>query len=214
MSEVIIYHAYSQPTASSFFSRLLLRVSKILAVSGALVLGFSFLPSIWHMATRDSEAVDIPVVNTNIVEEAYQPRFNPQLPSENRLIIPFIGVDTQIQEATSDNYEEALRKGVWRVSDFGTPFSRQRTTILTAHKFGYLKWSNLFRRKNSFYSLPKLKEGEIVEIIWKQRKYVYKIYGTGESEEITDYSADLILYTCESLNSPVRIIKYAKLLEI
>lgn len=214
MPEVIIYHAYNQPAAPSFFSRLLLKVSKTLAVSGALVLGFSFLPSIWHIVTKDSETVDIPVVNTSIVGEAYQPRFNPQLPSENRLIIPSIGVDTQIQEATSDNYEEALKKGVWRVSDFGTPFSRQRTTILTAHKFGYLKWSNLFRRKNSFYSLPKLKEGEIVEIIWKQRKYVYKIYGTGEGEEIVDYSADLILYTCESLNSPVRIIKYAKLLEI
>lgn len=214
MPEVTIYHAYNQPAAPSFFSRLLLKVSKTLAVSGVLVLGFSFLPSIWHMATKDSETIDIPVVNTSIVGEAYQPRFNPQLPSENRLIIPSIGVDTQIQEATSDNYEEALKKGVWRVSDFGTPFSRQRTTILTAHKFGYLKWSNLFRRKNSFYSLPKLKEGEIVEIIWKQRKYVYKIYGTGEGEEIVDYSADLILYTCESLNSPVRIIKYAKLLEI
>lgn len=214
MPEVIIYHAYDQPAAPSFFSRLLLKVSKILAVSGVLVLGFSFLPSIWHTVTSNSETIEVPAVEIKTAENLYQPRFNPQLPSENRLIIPSIGVDTQIQEATLENYEEALKEGVWRVSDFGTPFSRQRPTILTAHKFGYLKWSNLFRRKNSFYSLPKLKEGGIVEIIWKQRKYVYKIYGTGEGEEIADYSADLILYTCESLNSPVRIIKYAKLLEI
>lgn len=177
-------------------------------------MGFSFLPSIWHMATSDSGTIEEPAVKIKMAENFYQPRFNSQLPSENRLIIPSISVDTQIQEATSENYEEALKKGIWRVSDFGTPFSRQRPTILTAHRFGYLKWSNLFRRKNSFYNLPKLKEGEIVEIIWKQRKYVYKIYGTGEDEEITDYSADLILYTCESLNSPVRIVEYARLLKI
>lgn len=191
-----------------------METAKILAVSGVLVLGISFLPSVWYMATSNSETVEVPVVRTNAAENFYQPRYNSQLPRENRLIIPSIGVDTQIQEATNENYEEALKKGVWRVSDFDTPFGRERSTILTAHKFGYLKWSNLFRRKNSFYSLPKLEEGEIVEIIWRQRKYTYKIYATSEGEKITDYSADLILYTCESLNSPVRIFKYAKLMEI
>jgi len=35
-----------------------------------------------------------------------------------------------------------------------------------------------------------------------------------KGEEITDYSADLILYTCEDLSSPIKIIKYARLLEI
>ncbi|KKS80793.1 MAG: hypothetical protein UV56_C0008G0001, partial [Candidatus Woesebacteria bacterium GW2011_GWC1_43_10b] len=65
-----------------------------------------------------------------------------------------------------------------------------------------------------FYSLPKLKTGDTVEIIWRQRKYLYEVYKEEEGEEITDYSADLILYTCESLSSPVRIFRYARLLEI
>ena len=56
--------------------------------------------------------------------------------------------------------------------------------------------------------------GDTVEIIWKQRKYVYEIYKEEEGEEISDYTADLILYTCESLKSPIRIFRYARLLEI
>ena len=85
---------------------------------------------------------------------------------------------------------------------------------MAAHRFGYLKWSDSYRRQNSFYNLPKLKKGDVVRIIWKQRKYVYEIYGLEEGEEILDYSADLILYTCKFLDSSVRIFRYGRLLEV
>ena len=65
--------------------------------------------------------------------------------------------------------------------DFGTPLDRTKPVILAAHRFGYLAWTNLYRRKNSFYNLPKLKEGDLVEITYKQRKYTYEIYA--ESRE-------------------------------
>lgn len=195
-------------------SHSLVKIARMLAILGALFLLISFSPSIWYaVKARGTEAVTKALAKS-VTEEDYQPRVDPSLPLENRLKITSIGVDAQIQEATSDNYEEALKNGVWRVSDFGTPYVRNKPTIIVAHRFGYLKWSNLFRRKNSFYNLPELKEGEVVEIIWRQRKYVYAIYGESEGAEIEDYSADLILYTCESLNSPVRIFKYARLLKI
>ena len=85
------------------------------------------------------------------------------------------------------DYETALKKGVWRVPNFGDPYNRERPTILAAHRFGYLAWSVKYRLANSFYNLPKLKEGDRVEINWLQRKYVYEVYATGEGEEITDY---------------------------
>lgn len=146
--------------------------------------------------------------------EVYTPRFDATLPRESTLKIPSIGVNTVLQEATYLNYEEALKKGVWRVSDFGTPSDNSSPIILAAHRFGYLAWTNKFRRENSFFNLPKLKVGDTVEVTWRQRKYIYEIYAESKGEEIADYSANLILYTCETLNGPVRIFKYARLLKI
>jgi sortase (surface protein transpeptidase) len=205
-------------------SEFLLEASKVVAFFGIVLLVISFAPSVWYFLKsaeiRELSLVLVKPVSQkklapqSIVRKTYEPRFDPKSPLESRIRIPSIGVETQIQEATLENLESALKKGVWRVSDFGTPADRQKTTILAAHRFGYLAWSNLYRRKNSFYNLPKLKVGQTVEITWKQRKYVYEVYGESKGEEISDYSANLILYTCEALNSPVRIFKYARLLEI
>lgn len=226
-----IYHSYHSPEQhgeavidsnppGSARAKIFSKAAKVLATLAILILLVNYLPSVWY-SVKSKGAVNISEVLARPVGDleplsgvAYQPRLNPALSRESRLKIASIGVDTKINEATLANYEEALKQGVWRVSDFGTPYGRKKPTILAAHKYGYLAWSNLFRRKNSFYSLSKLNEGDIIEITWRQRKYVYKIYQTSEGEEINDYSADIILYTCESLNSPIRIFKYAKLLEI
>ncbi len=206
-------------------SKFLLKAATVKAVIGGILLLISFGPSIWHTVKTHGVEVaskilaksvenDFGELTGNASKIDYQPRFDASLPLENGIRIPSIGVDTGIQESTAEYYEEALKKGVWRVSDFGTPYTRNKPTIMAAHRFGYLAWTNVFRRENSFFNLPKLKEGDIVEIIWRQRKYIYEIYATEEGEEISDYSADLILYTCEVLSSPVRIYKYARLLEI
>lgn len=144
----------------------------------------------------------------------YIPRRDPTLPEENMVLIPTAGIETEINEAVIYNFEEALKKGVWRVSDFGEPDSQGIPTILVAHRFGYLDWGIPYRLKNSFYNLPKTKNGDVVEIIWMQRKYTYIIYEEHEGEDITDYTADLVLYTCKSLNSPQKVFRYAKLLKI
>jgi sortase (surface protein transpeptidase) len=150
--------------------------------------------------------------NSKNTQEVYEPVFDPTLPKTNHLVIPSIGVDTNIQEATLDNYENALRNGVWRVSDFGQPGDNIEPIILAAHRFGYLNWTNSFRRLNSFYNLPKVKVGDIIEIDWRQRKYSYEVYALGKGTEITDYFANLILYTCETLTGEERIFVYAKLI--
>jgi sortase (surface protein transpeptidase) len=226
----IIYHAYYyEPKPSSKrvevalpFAKILTGIAKGMAIGGAILILASFLPSVWYSLTasteKASQILGQPVTQEGrtfeIVDKTYQPRFDPKLPLESRLKIPAIGVDTAIQEATADNYEEALKKGTWRVSDFGSPADRSFPTILTAHRYGYLAWSNTFRRKNSFYNLPKLNVGDTVEIYWKQRKYVYEIYAEDKGETISDYSGDLVLYTCEALNSSAKVFKYARLLEI
>jgi len=200
------------------------KMARAFAGFSFLILLFDYSPAVWYVVDSAflgdrtpqvlAETASIYDVGEKKVKSSYQPEVDPNLPLENKVVIPSLGVDTKINEAGYETFEDALTKGIWRVSDFGTPYLRRLPTILTAHRFGYLRWSNSYRRENSFYNLPKMQIGETVEIYWMQRKYVYEIYAEEEGEIITDYTADLIVYTCDSLNSPVKIIKYAKLLEI
>jgi sortase (surface protein transpeptidase) len=204
---------------SSFFNKLAI----IFAITGLLMVGAAYsneigaqIQNLTDLAGKyklTQEEVSTLSVSENIKPE-YVPIYDPKLPKTNRITINSIGVDSDIQEATYDNYEDALKRGVWRVSDFGAPASRKTPTIMAAHRYGYLAWTNSFRKTNSFFNLPKVKVGDTITIVWHQRKYVYEVYAEDRGEEITDYSADLILYTCESLTGPVRIFKYARLLEI
>jgi sortase (surface protein transpeptidase) len=233
MTEVIIYHVYSseaQPSVEylplptvmgkgvfASVSRFLLKLSIIVAAVGIIALAVNYAPLIFAWAQNinisKTEAQNITQAQASS-RSGYQPPFDPRLPKDNRLIIPSIGVNTDVQEATYDNYESALKTGVWRVSDFGDPGDNSMPTILAAHRYGYLAWTNLYRRQNSFYNLPKLNVGDTVEIDWRQRRYVYEIYAEGEGTQISDYSADLILYTCVNLTGPERVFKYARLIDI
>lgn len=152
------------------------------------------------------------IVEPPIVAEVTRDK---SLPEGHYLSIPKIGVDTVIWEAPSENYEQVLRKGVWRVPDFSDPITPLpgKPMILAAHRFGYLEWTQSFRLKNSFYKLPSLKEGDKIEVVWDQHRYNYLVTKVKEGTEIDDYSSDLILYTCKFLVSPVRIFVYAKLVK-
>lgn len=133
------------------------------------------------------------------------------LPVDATIRIPKIGVATIIYEEPLEQYETALKKGVWRVPDFGIPVDNGPPIILVAHRFGYLSWSQNYRETNSFFNLPQLEEGDVIEIIWDQRKFTYQVYKSEDGVEISDYSADLILYTCRFLESDIRIFRYARL---
>lgn len=137
------------------------------------------------------------------------------LPEGQFIAIPTIGVDTQVWEADSNRYEEALRKGVWRVPEFAKPddMDNNRPIILAAHRFGYVSWTQKYREKNSFYQLPEVKVGESVILTWNQHRYTYKITKIEEGTAISDYASDLILYTCKFLVSPQRVFVYAELIK-
>lgn len=212
-----------EPGFGSKLVKFLNRLAIILAAIGLIFVLIAYVPEINSAVQKIAGAASAfqlshdevdKLSETEAHEELYQPAFDPKLSKTNKLVIPSIGVDAEIQESTYDSYEEALKKGVWRVSDFGAPDARQMPTIFAAHRYGYLAWSYNFRKTNSFLFLPKVKIGETVTIIWQQRKYVYEVYSESKGDEISDYSADLILYTCESLTGSVRIFKYARLLEI
>lgn len=150
----------------------------------------------------DEKKDDSQNVNTKL------PDFDPTLTTNNTLLIPSIGVVGKIHE--NSNPSKGLENGVWRVGEWGTPDKNSKSIILASHRFGYLTWSNKYRKENSFLNLPKTKVGDRVEIIWEQRRYIFEIYKSQEGTKITDYNADLILYTCKTLNSDIRVFRYAK----
>ncbi len=144
--------------------------------------------------------------------ERYLPPQNDALPEGEWLNIPRIGVYTPLR--ATENPADALTEGVWMDPSFGAVGSLDQPVILAAHRFGYKWWwQSDYWKSHSFYNLPELEAGDRISLISDQRRYVYEIYKAEEGDEITDYDADLILYTCKFLNSPVRHVRYARLLE-
>lgn len=197
-------------------------LSLVLVAIGLIAAGVPLVPIVWY-SIKPSVTSDLArILNEPVAVQAeasvrpvdvWQPEKDETLPKGGWLFIPSIGVKTEIIEQPADQYEEALRLGVWRVPDFGTPLKRELPTILVAHRFGYLKWTNQYRREHSFFNLPKLTVGDRVYVAWGQREYVYEVYAADEGIAISDYSADLILYTCQYLESDQRIFRYARLVK-
>lgn len=217
---VVVPEVIEAPAQVIARPRRLRKAAILFALIGIILMAISYGPSLIYslqgsgnlsgLLVSTARGTDLPAEK----KYSYQPAFDRNLPETNSISIPTLNIKTTILEATNEEHEDALRKGVLRVNDFGTPYNRESPTILVAHRYGYLSWSVDFRLKHSFYNLPKLASGDTVEVIWRQRKYVYAVYKEEEGESITDYSADLILYTCRDLNSSIRVIKYAKLMEV
>jgi hypothetical protein len=205
----------------SRISLLLAGVALVSGVLGAIALGVPVVPVVWYTLRPTTVSGLEEILSQPVATEAqmfgrtrdnWQPAFDPDLPEENWVGTQKIGLRTLVREASFEDFESVLRSGVWRVPDFGTPDDRTMPMILSAHRYGYLSWSNTFRRENSFYNLPKLEVGDRVYVVWEQRKYIYEVYKADEGREISDYQADLILYTCRFLESPIRIFRYARLI--
>lgn len=214
MAESVPVESVPETQNKKHSQKITLKLAKIFGIAGLILLVIYFAPIVFNYFKYKLSSSEV-----NRLTEASQnstarnlPTFNPLLSKTNRLSIPSIGVDTDIEEATYDNYQSALKKGVWRVSNFGEPDQSGAPIILAAHRYGYLSWTNSYRHYNSFYNLPKVKEGDTIIIDWQQREYTYGVYKVETGPEITDYSADVILYTCESLSGEERIFIYAKLL--
>jgi sortase (surface protein transpeptidase) len=142
----------------------------------------------------------------------YEPPYNPDLPAGNWLVIPRIGIRSELQQGTDS--AKALEAGLWQVPDFGKAGSRDMPMIVAGHRYGWdWWWKTDYWKYHSFYLLPKLEVGDQIEVIADQRKWVYQVYAGEEGTEITDYSADLILYTCKDLSSPIRFFRYARLVD-
>ncbi len=204
----------------SFLSQLIkpYTIAGFVFIIGALILvATPIMPYIIYRinpgeTTNEVEKISQPVANDDDIEAGDDvkilPPLDTTLPETPYVQIAKIGVDSPI--STASDYTQALKQGTWLVSGYGTPENGISPIILAAHRFGYIYWDDATREEISFFNLPKTHEGDTIDIIWNQRKYSYEIYHEEEGTQITDYSADLILYTCKYFNSPTRIFRYAR----
>lgn len=145
-------------------------------------------------------------------KEKYQPPVDPTLPKGDWMIIPRIGVHSEMRPTPTA--EEALSSGLWWVPDFGIPGDEDLPIIVAGHRYGWKWWwKDDYWKYNSFYLLPETEPGDRIEIISNQQKWVYEIYAGEVGDEITDYNADLIIYTCQYLSGPIRHFRYARLID-
>lgn len=117
--------------------------------------------------------------------------------TENGLIIPSIGVDMEIGKD-----KEFLDYGGWvqGVNNDGRP------NLIAIHRFGWNTLSPEEKIRQTFYHVNKLKQGDVVYIIWDEQLYTYYIQKITERINNPQAATDLIIYTCRFMSSSQRVI--------
>lgn len=164
------------------------------------------------LALSSTSIVDSSDITNDSQSTPALPAVDTALPVGTWLISDKIGLNAAVD--TSGDLEKGLEKGVVMVTDLGAIGQTSVPVVMAAHRYGYLKWwDSNYGRQNSFYYLPELTVGDRIEIIQDQRRWYYEIYSSSEGTEISDYNADLILYTCEALTGDNRYFRYARLID-
>ncbi|MBN2015706.1 sortase [Candidatus Dojkabacteria bacterium] len=184
----------------------------IMFVVGLYLVFYPFIPEIQYwLLNKDRE---IYPYLTNLQEQQVDEGDfgGKEIPDENRIVVPAIGVDMPIVEGGSENI---LNLGVWHRPGTGTPGNNNM--VLTGHRVGYAFLPEDIRNSTSFYNLDKLEIGDFVIIYWQKIEYDYEIYDfeivdrTETSIEGQDGEERLTLYTCHPIGrNDQRLVYYAR----
>jgi LPXTG-site transpeptidase (sortase) family protein len=129
------------------------------------------------------------------------------LPTDNRLVIPSIGVNEPIIESTSIN---SIRNGgTWRRPNTARP-NEQSNTVIVGHRY--------FRSSTStFYHLDKVAVGERLAVYWEGTEILYEVNeikvvpANAVAIEAPTTKEQLTLYTCTPIwTATERLVVIAK----
>lgn len=190
----------------SLKSKLVLTVLGLIALGSFTLLALPYLPRLRYLifkpkidatsyqqaAQSRKEGKDTPVDN-----EAQKPG--------NRLVLPGIGVDTQIIDGRNI-YVIGKNQGVWRETGTIDP-TQDGNIVIAGHRFLYTATNGGW-----FYNLPELQNGQKIYIRWDNKVYEYEIYNSKTvlptQVDIRDTDPNvpkkLTLYTCYPLGSTAK----------
>ncbi len=164
--------------------KIIILLAILLILGGLYILYQVFAPEIEYRIDKPDEAKIIQQVEK---QETY---------TENKLVIPAVGVDMII-----GTDKQSLDNGGWvqRLSSDSLP------NLIAIHRFG---WSNLSaeqKMKQTLYHVYKLREGDVVFVIWSGKKYEFTVKNIIESTDNPANDEDLVIYTCKFFNSSQRV---------
>lgn len=156
----------------------------LIVLAGLYILYHIFSPEIEYRIYKPDEKAVIEQIEN---QEVY---------TENRLVIPSIGVDMII-----GTDKRNLDNGGW-VQRFD---SNDLPNLIAIHRFGWSTLSPQQKMKQTLYHVDKLKEGDIVYIIWNGEVYEYKVDSIVDGDNNPSLSGKTIIYTCKFMSSSSRI---------
>lgn len=176
-----------------------------IAAGSLLLLAMPYLPRLRFLITKpkiDTAPYSQAASATKAGKTTISP--NKETPG-NRLILPGIGVDTQILEGRNINVI-GKNQGVWHETSKVNP-TIPGNIVIAGHRFLYTASNGGW-----FYNLPELKKGEKLYVRWENKIYEYEIYNTRSvlptQVDIRDpdltFAKKLTLYTCYPLGSTAK----------
>jgi LPXTG-site transpeptidase (sortase) family protein len=207
-----IYYALVSPTtpiaARRRFKRLVRPLLATAAVAGFFLLIFPYYPAVEYQLNQQfgAKAADASAIVTQ--SPVNDPTASYPLTMTNELIIPKIGVDTDILEGPSLNVL-LKHEGVWHQTGSFVDSSM----VLAGHRFRYLPPNT-----STFYNLGKMAPGDLIAVDWYGHRYRFNVTSVTTVPN-TDTAllkpgvpGTLILYTCNDWRMTQRIVVTAKLL--
>lgn len=137
------------------------------------------------------------------------PPLDDSLPKENRIIIRAVGIDTKINEG--NNYKKNLKTGAVILANYGTPTNQSKPIIIAGHRYKMDNQAllNQHIKSTTFFTLSQTQPGDIIEIIWHQRKFKYIITEKNIAKKIKNNHSNLVVYTCQDYLATNHIFVYA-----
>ena len=183
------------------------KITKFIAFSlifiGVFIVTLAFRP--WYSNILNPIPTDIKINNNDISNDTIIKEgvatYDISSTSTKRLINPAIGVDIMV--ISSDNQDEALKKGAWHMINSGTPDNPEgyNNIVIGGHRFLYTSGPK------TFYNLDKLQKDDLIFLHWLGQEYKYKVEKTYivQPENVNILkdapSEKLTLFTCNPIYS-------------
>lgn len=190
----------------SLKSKLVLIILGLIALGSFTLLALPYLPRLRYLIFKpkiDATSYQQAAQSTKEGKEA--PIDNEAQKPGNRLVLPGIGVDTQIIDGRNI-YVIGKNQGVWRETGNIDP-TQEGNIVIAGHRFLYTATNGGW-----FYNLPELQNGQKIYIRWDSKVYEYEIYNSKTvlptQVDIRDTDPNvpkkLTLYTCYPLGSTAK----------
>lgn len=125
------------------------------------------------------------------------------IPDENMLVIPRIGVKTKILEGDSLNVLNE-EEGVWREPQTSLP-ERGSNMVIAGHRRQFLPPNTA-----TFYLLPELRKNDYIIVYWNKQEYKYRVIASFETSRYDSdvyektHNTTITLYTCTPLDTATK----------